>query len=128
MSVDRVTYSRTLGCWRGNGTAESVYYFHTFQHGLCYEFDFEFADENGTGIDIPCAMQWVTEDNNFQLMQSVLSTVSFPIPQFKPAITEVPGQKLVPSVISFEHGSTLEQPAGPWQGDHCRYLMEDHAR
>ena len=132
MSVDRVTYSRTLDVGVAMGTAESVYYFHTFQHGLCYEFDFEFADENGTGIDIPCAMQWVTEDNNFQLMQSVLSTVSFPIPQFKPAITEVPGQKLVPSVISFEHGSTLEQPAGrgrvttvgiSWKTTHADYVQ-----
>lgn len=110
--VNGINYSQTILVGVAAGTASSTYYFHTFQHGLCYEFAFEFAEENGGGMDVPCSIQWVSEDNDFELMRSVLSTVSFPIPQFKPAITEVPGQKLVPSVISFEHGPIVEKPVG----------------
>jgi hypothetical protein len=110
MSVGRITYSRTLDVGVAMGTAGSVYYFHTFQHGLCYEFAFEFAEENGTGMDVPCSIQWVSEDNEFEVMRSVLSTVSFPNPQFKRASTEATSQQLVPSVISFEHGPILERP------------------
>ena len=111
-TVDGVTYSRTLEVGVAGGTAGAAYYFHTFQHGLCYEFAFEFAEENGGGMDVPCAIQWVSEDNHFEQMRSVLSTVSFQIPQSNGTTPEVPGHKLASSVISFEHGSVLEQPAG----------------
>jgi hypothetical protein len=132
VSIGRITYSRTLDISVAMGTAGSIYYFHTFQRGLCYEFAFHFAEENGGGMDVPCSIQWVTEDNEFELMRGVLSTVSFPTPQFKPAITEVPGQKLVPSVTSFEHGTTLEQPVGrgrlttvgiSWKTTHADYVQ-----
>jgi hypothetical protein len=112
MSVGRITYSRTLDVGVAMGTAGSVYYFHTFQNGLCYEFVFNFAEENGGGMDVPCSIQWVSEDNNFELMRSVLSTVSFQIPQFKRATSEVPSHKVVSSVILFEHGPVVEKPVG----------------
>ncbi|MGA3317030.1 MAG: hypothetical protein ABSC64_11410 [Candidatus Korobacteraceae bacterium] len=131
--IGDVSYARaTLQDGVAMGTAYSGYDFHTFQHGLCYEFAFEFAEGNGGGMDVPCSIQWVTEDNEFELMRGVLSTVSFPNPQFKPAITEAPGQKLVPSVISFEHGTTLEQPVGrgrlttvgiSWKTTHADYVQ-----
>jgi hypothetical protein len=131
-TVNGVIYSRTLDVGVAMGTASSVYYFHTFQHGLCYEFDLEFAEGNGGGMDVPCAIQWVTEDNNFELMRSLLSTVSFPMPQFKPATTEMPSQRPVPSVTSFEHGSTLQQSVGrgrlsavgiSWKTTHADYVQ-----
>ena len=110
-TVDRVNYSRTLEVGVAMGTAGATYYFHTFQNGLCYEFVFNFAEENGGGMDVPCSIQWVSEDNDFELMRSVLSTVSFQIPQSKRATPEVPSHK-VPSVILFGHGPLLEQPVG----------------
>ncbi len=126
MPVNGVNYSRTILDGVATGTASSTYYFHTFQHGLCYEFAFDFAEENGTGIDIPCAMQWVTEDNNFQLMRSVLSTVSFSTPQVKRANAEEPSHKLAPSVILFEHGPTLGRLTTvgvSWKTTHADYVQ-----
>jgi hypothetical protein len=111
-SVNGINYSRTILGGVTAGTASSSYDFHTFQNGLCYEFTFEFAEENGGGMDVPCSIQWVSEDNEFELMRGVLSTVSFPTPQVKRATPELPSHKIVPSVISFEHGSTLEQVVG----------------
>jgi len=93
-SIDGISYSRTVDVGVAMGTVDSVYYFHTFQHGLCYEFVFEFAEGNGGGMDVPCSIQWVSEDNNFELMRSVLSTVSFATPQFRGAATEAPSTSL----------------------------------
>lgn len=132
ITIDGINYSRTLQAGPAMGTGYSSYHFHTFQKGLCYEFTFQFAEENGTGIDTPCAMQWVSQDNEFELMRSILSTVSFTTPQLKFAATEAPSGKLVPSVTSFEHGPTLQQPVGrgrlttagiSWKTAHADYVQ-----
>ena len=129
-TVNGISYSRTLNGGVAMGTAGSTYHFHTFQNGLCYEFDFEFEEENGTGIDIPCAMQWVSQDNEFELMRNVLSTVSFTSPQLGSATIEMSNHNVVPSVTSFEHGPTLQQmPSGSttvgisWKTEHADYVQ-----
>ena len=109
-TVTGISYSRTVSGGVAMGTAYSGYDFHTFQNGLCYEFSFNFAEGNGGGLDVPCSMQWVSEDNNFELIRAVLSQVSFAKPLFNGAASAEPNQKVVPSVISFEHGPILEQP------------------
>jgi hypothetical protein len=110
--VNGINYSRTILGGVAAGTASSTYYFHTFQHGLCYEFAFEFAEGNGGGMDVPCAIQWITEDNEFELMRGVLSTVSFPTPQIKRVNAEEPSHKLIPSVTLFEHSPVVQKPIG----------------
>lgn len=131
-TANGISYSRTLSGGVAAGTTGSAYYFHTFQNGLCYEFDFDFAEGNGGGMDIPCSIQWVSEENLFELMNGVLSTVSFSTPQFRSAPAEAPGQKLVPAVISFEHGDTLQQAVGrgrlttvgvSWKTTHADYVQ-----
>jgi hypothetical protein len=110
-TVNGVSYSRTIG---GDGvaagTASSDYDFHTFQNGLCYEFSFNFAESNGGGMDVPCSMQWVSENNEFELMRAVLAQVSFAKPLFQAAGHLESKQKIVPSVISFEHGPIPPPP------------------
>lgn len=110
-TIGGISYFRTLNVGVGGGTARATYYFHTFQNGLCYEFAFDFAEGNGGGMDVPCSIQWVSEKNNFELMRSVFSTVSFAEPQSKPPTSEVRNSTPA-SVISFEHGPVVEEPAG----------------
>jgi len=109
-TVNGISCSRTLDVGVAMGTAYSGYDFHTFQNSLCYEFSFNFAESNGGGMDVPCSMQWVSEDNDFELIRAVLSQVSFAKPLFKAAGGEEPKQKIVPSVISFEHGPIAPPP------------------
>ncbi len=108
--VNGITYSRTLDTFPAMGTDYSGYDLHTFQNGLCYEFSFDFAETNGGAMDIPCSIQWVSDDNEFELMQAVLSQVSFSKPKLNREAGEVPSQTLVPSVISFEHGPIPAMP------------------
>ena len=103
-TVNGITYSRAVDGGVGMGTAGSVYFFHTFQNGLCYEFAFNFAETTGGAMDVPCSMRWVTEDNSFELMRAVLAQVSFARLLFNPMARDEARQKAVPSVISFEHG------------------------
>lgn len=112
INFDGISYSRTVDGGGAAGTAGSVYYFHTFQNDLCYEFAFYFSGLDGTGIDVPCEMQWVSEDNELELIRGVLSTVSFATPKLKVTRPEVPAHKVVPSVMSFEHGPVLQKPVG----------------
>jgi hypothetical protein len=112
LEVNGINYSRTLQVGAAMGTGYGAYEFHTFQNGLCYEVVFGFAGANGTGIDVPCATQWVKEENESELMRAVLSKITFLKPQMKGASAEKPSQKLTPAVISFEHEHVVEQPVG----------------
>ncbi len=129
MIVNGITYSRTLDTFPAMGTDYSSYDLHTFQNGLCYEFSFNFAQVNGGGMDIPCSIQWVSEDNEFELMQAVLSQASFSKPKLSRESTQVSSQKLLPSVISFEHGPIPPTPTNaPQHPDGDRRFMEDDER
>jgi len=99
--IGAVSYTRTLQSGVAMGTVGSGYDFHTFQNGLCYELAFDFAESNGGGMDIPCSIQWVSEDNLFELMNGVLKQTSY----FKPVLKlAAAGQENVaPTITSFEH-------------------------
>lgn len=103
-NIHGIKYTQTLSVGVAAGTVSDVNYFHTFQNGLCYEFDFDFDEENNTGTDLPCSMQWVSDRNESELMQQFLSQISFLTPQFKRAPGERTGRNLLPSIASFEHG------------------------
>lgn len=103
-SIGHVSYVRTQDEGVAAGTAYSGYDFHTFQNGLCYEFAFDFAEANGGGMDIPCSIQWVSEDNLFELMNGVLGQASY----FKPKLERASAstqEKTVPTITSIEHGT-----------------------
>lgn len=103
MTVAGTDYAYTSTGFVALATAASAYTFHTFHNGLCYEFAFAFAEADGTGIDLKCATQWMSEDNSFELMKAVLSQVSFSTPEFKAVPVASPNQGQVPAVVSFEH-------------------------
>jgi hypothetical protein len=96
-----ITYTRTLDDGAATGTTSFLYSFHTFQNGVCYEFAFAFAEANGTGMDTPCEIQWVSEENIFELIGSVLGTVSFSTPESKQDANA--SRKPSPSITSFGH-------------------------
>lgn len=99
--IDSVSYTRTMDVGVATGTAYTTYDFHTFQNGLCYELTFDFAEEDGGGMDIPCAIQWVSEDNLFELMNGVLRQTS----SFKPELelASAGEENVMPTITSFEH-------------------------
>lgn len=103
MTVAGTHYAYTSTGFVATGTAASAYTFHTFHNGLCYEFAFAFAEADGTGIELKCATQWMSEDNSFELMNAVLSQVSFSTPEFKAVPVASPNKGQVPAVVSFEH-------------------------
>jgi hypothetical protein len=101
-NIDQVSYTRTLQGGVAMGTAGSGYDFHTFQNGLCYELTFDFAEANGGGMDIPCSIQWVSEDNLFELMNGILRQTAYFKPELK--LAAAGGQEnAVPTITSFEH-------------------------
>ncbi len=104
-TIHGIKYSQTFFTGVATGTTSTVYYFHTLQNGLCYEFDVVYNEENGTGIGLPCSMQWVSHSNELALMNAVLSQVSFLTPQFKPARSQRLSKNRHPSVVAFEHGA-----------------------
>jgi hypothetical protein len=111
-TVNGITYSRTYAMGPAMGTDYGGYAFHTFQNGLCYEFSFNFAEQNGTGMDMACTTQWVSDKNELELMQAVLSTVSFTKPRTSRLGSEHAQHDAVPSVTLFEHESVVSKPAG----------------
>ena len=100
-TIHGIKYSQTLSVGVAAGSVSSVYSFHTFQNGFCYEFDFAFDARNTTGMMLTCSTQWVSERNEFELMEALLSQVRFFTPKVKPAVTGKPSGS--PTVVSFEH-------------------------
>ena len=72
-----INFAETLHVGVATGTISSAYYLHTYQNGFCYEFAFDFDEENTTGMVLVCAVQWVSEQNEQELMNSLLSQISF---------------------------------------------------
>jgi hypothetical protein len=89
----------------GDGAAGSqmiLYYFHAYQNGLCYEFNFNFDESDSTGWDFPfCAVQWINRQNERQLTDALLSTVKFVKPRFQPVEPAKPRPAGPPLVTSF---------------------------
>jgi hypothetical protein len=109
-NIGAVSYTRTMGDGVAAGTDYTGYDFHTFQNGLCYELTFDFAEGNGGGMDIPCAIQWVSEDNLFELMNGVLKQTSYFKPELKLASADQ--ENVVPTITSFEHDRPFEGGIG----------------
>jgi hypothetical protein len=104
-TVRGITYAQTASGDAGAGHIATVYYFHTFQHGLCYELDFTFEGHNTTGMPLPCSNQWVSEQNEFQLMDALLSDVKFLSPHATLATVQRPSG--TPTVVSFTHSRVI---------------------
>jgi len=107
LTIHGVKYAKTLSAGVAMGTTSSEYYFHTFQNGLCYELAFEFREANGTGMPLTCSVQRVSERNEFELMNAVLSQARFLTPEFKPRLAEPLRKNSPPAVIAFEHSAIV---------------------
>lgn len=105
--VNGIKYAETLEVNGSAGSVDTVYHLHTYQSGFCYEFAFEFNEEDGTGMPLMCAVQWLSAQNEHQLIDSLLSQVSFVTPAFERAVAEKPSQRSVPLVPSFDHGPVV---------------------
>ncbi len=124
-TVHGITYAHTISTSIGAGHVSEVYYFHVFQHGLCYELDFTFEGHNTTGMPLPCSNQWVSEHNEFQLMDAFLSKVTFLPPQITPAAAKWPSG--VPIVVSFTHSpvivDVMDMVEVSWATEHTDYVQ-----
>jgi hypothetical protein len=118
-TIRGIEYTQTLFVEGSTAHASPLYYFHTFQNGLCYEFDFEFFEADGTGMMLPCEIQWVSEKNEFELMESVLSRIAFVKPEFKPV--REPKRTVPPVITSFTPSpvtfDSLERVTVSWSSE-----------
>jgi len=89
------------------GTASDQYHFHAYQNGFCYEFDFSFAWNDGTGMDpgFQCSVQPVLEQNQRELMTALLSQVKFVTPAIRNSARRERGRRTTPTVLSFERSA-----------------------
>jgi hypothetical protein len=110
-TVNKTNFTETVGDGVAAGTASDKYYLHAYQNGLCYEFAFDFDEEDGTGMPLVCAVQWVSAQNERELMKSLLSQVTFSIPNLNPTVVEKPRQRSLPSVVTFAHDLVTEYPS-----------------
>ena len=126
-AIHGVKYIQTLFAGAAAGTGSTTYYFHTYQNGLCYEFDFDFDGANGTGMMLMCSTQWVVDRNEFELMDAVLSQIGFLAPEFKASVGGKPRQKLLPTVVSFAHSPVIEDRSSnvevSWATDDADYVQ-----
>lgn len=100
LRVSGITYSEAGTSWVGMGTGHTTYSLHTFQNGYCYEFDLEFDEQNGTGMDLACTVQWLTGENEQKLLRSLVSQVSFAVSETPPVISRM-SPRLRPKVTSL---------------------------
>jgi hypothetical protein len=103
----RINFAETLQVDAAAGSTDVEYYVHTYQNGLCYEFAFDFLEKNTTGMALMCAVQWVSGQNERELVNSLLSQISFGVPTLKPAVAEKASRTSLPSVVSFDQGPVI---------------------
>jgi hypothetical protein len=100
-TLDSIRYAQTQIVGVASGTANIIYHLHTFQNGFCYEFTVEFDEADGTGMELFfCTIQWLAKDNEQKLLDSLLSQVSFLVPEMRNAAKGIPAQQ--PVVTSLE--------------------------
>jgi hypothetical protein len=119
-------YAQTQIDGVGMGIAHIEYHLHTFQNGFCYEFNFDFAEADGTGMETSfCSIQWLSKDNEQKLLDSLLSQVSFVAPEMRNAPRGLPARK--PLVTSLEQSLLSEKPATEiavsWSTDGADYVQ-----
>lgn len=85
-TVHGVLYAQTLDVGVATGTEYAKYSLHTYQNGLCYEFAFAMGEENPGMQDLPCTVHALGEKQEMELMDVLLSRVSY----FKPENQHVP--------------------------------------
>jgi hypothetical protein len=73
-TIQGISYAQTVLGSTGLGSSSAMYYFHTYQNGLCYEFVYEFSEANYTGMMLTRSVQWVSEKNEFELMDALLKS------------------------------------------------------
>ena len=78
--VNGRVYAAILDITGSMGTQYLEYHLHTHANQLCYEFEFDFAISDGGGLDLPCALEWLTERNRTDLIDAVLGEVRFEVP------------------------------------------------
>jgi hypothetical protein len=98
LRINGVAYSEAGTSSVGMGTGHSTYSVHTFQNGYCYEFDLEFDEQDGTGMDLACTVQWLTGENEQRFLKSLVSQVSFAVPEMPYVVSRRLG--LRPTVTS----------------------------
>jgi hypothetical protein len=124
-TVGGIGYAQTLSEGVAMGTIDIGYHLHTFQNGYCYEFTFEFDEADGTGIDEPCLIQWLANDNREKLLGAFLSQVSFVAPGMRNAARSLPARQ--PLVKSLEQSLLSDAPAAQiavsWSTEGADYVQ-----
>lgn len=124
-TVRGIPYAQTQRTGVAMGTSDAAYNLHTFQNGYCYEFNADFVEADGTGIEDPCSIQWLSEKNHQKLLDLLLAQVTFVLPGAKNAARSFPA--LPPLVKSFEQSLLDQVPATQiavsWSAEGADYVQ-----
>jgi hypothetical protein len=108
-TIGGVKYAAMMEADAAMGTGYAYHYFHIFQNGLCYELAFEFAEYNTGSADDRCAVPQLENIDEQNVIEPVMSQVSF----FRPAtgIAASDNPNAIPSVTSFVASSQVADGA-----------------
>lgn len=108
-SAGGLEYMEVTGGGGGMGTWEGDYYFHVFEHGLCYELQFEVATFSARTADTGCNIPLLNTDQEINLVRPLLDTVKFLRPTVSPKLPSTPASK--PEVVGFSASDQVADDA-----------------
>ena len=87
------------------GTSYGEYYFHTFQHNLCFELSFRLGEYNTSVQDLGCTVPIVGEDDFEKVIDALANRVSFVTPSG--GVAAATESNVTPNVTSFSASSLI---------------------
>jgi hypothetical protein len=98
-TVKGIEYSEAFAGDAGGGEFHALHYFHTFQHGLCYEALVDVIVGSSAAYDFPCDVDRLDEN---PLLVDLLSQIAFFDPANPNAAAEAaPRMNSEPNITSF---------------------------
>jgi hypothetical protein len=102
-TVGNLVYAKAERGSAAMGTWYSDYHFHTFQNGLCYELALELIEYSAHTADTGCNIPLLSPEDNLNLINPMVATVSFFPPTIQPERAAV--SHSVPQVVEFTASS-----------------------
>jgi hypothetical protein len=107
--ISGIRYSEMTVGDAAAGTGYDSFYFHTFQHGLCYEVAFRFGGYNTSTQDLGCRVPIVDEQDRTRVIDEFMGRISFSRPES--GSRQVLELTQIPTVISFTASSDVADDA-----------------
>lgn len=125
--VQGIPYTQTLFTGAATGNRLARYSLHTFQNGVCYEFVVGVGTVSPGSLEVPCSVRAIGEKNELEMMDTLLSGVTFVAAQFKRQPGENAPRPRFPVVRSFTatpiSSQYVDTVAVSWSTDGADYVQ-----